>query len=276
MLNSKQETDLPSGKLSNAIRRSLFTIGLVLGLASVVYLLWVATFARSGPQPPHKAESTHLASTLQHNPVSTETKIEASHHHPTKTALAMPQTPVDFLEVKETAFRQAVQNHVPHPAEVALRKSISHYISYNRQFADAQAQAEGISVEEVEELTYFGFLAQATQQWGEVEALLDQAVSEDVRLEASRWLDDLNDTFTDTMRTMVNNGATEPERWRFIRETQQRYLDKYFEITAMNNSLLQDLLAGDINRVFPVTDKIAPELSAQQNMNYPSPTPSPL
>lgn len=182
----------------------------------------------------------------------------------------MPEPPPNLLEVRAKAYKEALALNKKTPALTAFRKSVSHFIEYNRQFADAQAQAEGISVEEVEELTFFGFLTQATQRWEDVEEVLGKKLSEASRNKASKELDQLNREFTKAMRKMVNEGATEPERWEYIREVQSRYLNEYYAITDMNESLLQDLLAGDITRTYPVTEEIPPELTAEQNSEYPN------
>lgn len=265
MNNSKLDDKTVRPRASKPKTYSYILLSLVFGLASAVYLLWVYTDVSSNAEQ---------LSEISPSSKDISRVSEAENDIPEgKTQLPMPETPPDLLEVKAVAYHSALASASPRPAELALRKSVSHYIKYNRQFADAQAQAEGISVNEVEELTYFGFLAQATQRWEEVEEVLGEALTEEIRMKADTWMYDLNDEFTATMREMVAQGATEPERWAYIREVQERYLTKYYKITGMTTDNLQDVLAGDVTRTYPVMEDLPPELTSQQNFDYPTPLP---
>lgn len=100
-------------------------------------------------------------------------------------------------------------------------------------------------------LTYFGFLAQHTQRWSEVEDILGEPVGEATRARADALLHESDGEFKAAMRRLVAVDAPEAERWSLIRATQSRYLKAYFELTGMNERQLDDLLAGDLLRKYP-------------------------
>ena len=134
---------------------------------------------------------------------------------------------------------------------------------HNQAFADAQAAEEGITVAEVHELTYFGYLVLQTQQWPEIEALTGHPVGTEARERAEQLMHDVNAEFKAAMRKLVADKAPEEARWRLIREVQERYRREYFALTGMNAELLDDLLAGDPSRpgapsATPIPERLSP------------------
>ena len=190
-------------------------------------------------------------------------------------SLPEPQPPPDMNDVRAKAYAEAAERGDPHPAEAAFRKAISAFVEYNRQFADAQAQKEGLTLDEVKELTYFGFLAQQTQRWPEVEQILGQPVDAATRSAAEQLLHELNAEFKASMRSLVSSGATADQRWQLIRDVQARYREAYYATTGMNETLLQDLLAGDLGRKYPMSQTPPPEKLAEQAPAPAEPKPRP-
>lgn len=186
-------------------------------------------------------------------------------------SLPDPSPPPDMAEVKHRALEAARAAEDPHPAETALRTAVKAYVAHNRQFADAQAQAEGLSLQEVEELTYFGFMAQQTQRWPEVEEVLGGALDAETKQAAERLLVGTNQRFKKKMRSLVKEGAPEDQRWDLIRQTQADYKAAYYRLTGMNDSRLNDLLAGDVTRAYPPGEMPPPETLAQQQEAAPEP-----
>jgi hypothetical protein len=159
--------------------------------------------------------------------------------------LADPEPPPGARRLAARAYEEARARNAPRPAQAAFRKTVDAFLEHNRQLARAQAAAEGLSIEEVGELTQLGFLVQSTQRWGEVEDVLGESVDPDTRQDAEALLNHLNATFKDDMRRLVREGAPEAERWALINDTRQRYLAGYFELTGMQEEQLDDLLAAD-------------------------------
>jgi len=178
----------------------------------------------------------------------------------------MPPMPPDMLA---GIYDQARTAGDPQPGEKAFRANIEAFMAYNKPFAEDQARTEGITVAEVGELTYFGFLAQRTQVWSEVEELLGQDLTEDERRAGEELMHSMNREFKEGMRKLVADKAPESERWDLIRETQQRYKDGYYAITGMNDELLDDLLAGDLRRKY--APSVTPPPSAEELGTNPDP-----
>ncbi|MCG8424845.1 MAG: hypothetical protein MJE77_43710 [Proteobacteria bacterium] len=171
--------------------------------------------------------------------------------------LPPPLAPGELAEVYESAVAAGEAR----PGERAFRANVTAFIQYNKAFAEDQANREGLSVAEVQELTYLGFLVKQTQSWSEVEELIGHDLSPDQRQAGEKLMHDINSAFKAAMRQLVADGADPAHRWDLIRATTKRYKDDYFAITGMNPDLLDDLLAGDLRReyspsVTPVPDEI--------------------
>ena len=186
-----------------------------------------------------------------------------------------PKPPPDIKQLRVEAYEEAQARGDPRPAETAFRKAVDAFVEHNRQFADAQAQAEGLTVGEVKELTYFGFLAQQTQRWPEVEDILGNPLDEATRAAGEQLLHELNAEFKAAMRALVKSGGTEDERWALIRDVQDRYLEGYLATTGMTPEGLQDLLAGDLRRKYPLSETPGPEVLAEQAEPPKPPPPRP-
>jgi len=179
-----------------------------------------------------------------------------------------PEPPPNRRSILERAYAQAKTEDAPRPGEAAYRATVSAFIRHNEPFARKQAAKEGLTMEEVEELTAFGLIAQESQRWGDVEELLERPVPQEAKEAAEQLLHGLNREFKDQMRSMVESGATEEQRWEYIRETQTAYRDAYFETTGMNQELLDQLLAGDVARDYAAAVTPPPE-EASQNTEDP-------
>lgn len=160
----------------------------------------------------------------------------------------MPELPPRTSEIQAQAYAEARAAGDARPGEKAFRATVDAFMTYNRAFAEEQARAEGITVEEVGELTYFGLLALQTQRWTEVEELAGRSLSEDERGVGEELMHTANAEFKSAIRKLVADGAPPEARWKLIRDTQERYLREYYALTGMTPALLDDLLAGDIAR----------------------------
>ena len=174
-----------------------------------------------------------------------------------------PQLPPNRQQIHSAAYAKAIADGDERPGEKAFQATVDAFVAYNRAFAEAQAAEEKISVAEVRELTYFGFLVLQTQQWPEVEALTGHELGAKERERAETLMHDTNTTFKAALRKLVAENAPEEARWKLIRETQDRYKREYGAITGMTPELLDDLLAGDPSRpgapsATPIPDNLKP------------------
>lgn len=174
-----------------------------------------------------------------------------------------PQLPPDRSRIHAAAYAQAKAAGDERPGERAFRATVDAFIAYNKEFAEAQAAKEGLTVAEVHELTYFGFLVLQTQQWSEVQDLIGRELDAHERELGEQLMQESNSEFKAAIRKLTQSGASEPARRQLIADAQERYKKEYFAITGMTPELLDDLLAGDASRpgapsVTPVPKSLTP------------------
>ena len=216
------------------VRRAALWSVSVLALAGGLWLQ-----ARRGSVPARPAPSPLL------HPVRPETPpAEGGVHRPAPD----PELPPNRQQIHTEAYQKAIAAGDEHPGEQAFRATVTAFLAHNRAFAEAQAAEEGLSMAEVSELTYFGFLVLQTQQWPEIEALTGREVSASERDQAETLMHDTNAAFKTAMRKLVADKAPEEARWRLLRDMQDNYKRAYFALTGMNAELLDDLMAGDPSR----------------------------
>jgi len=214
------------------------------GVAVVVAAVIVTVLSSPSPPPPKPSEPVDQPSLVRPQRPSAPPELGRDQPRP----VLEPQVPEDTAERHYNAYAAAVAAGAKNPGELAFRATVDSFLDHNAAFAEAQAKDEGITVSEVHELTYFGFLVMQTQRWPDVEELLDRPLSEDERGQGEALMHNMNSEFKTQMRELVAHGAKESERWELIRDMQDRYFTRYYELTGMNGELLDQLLAGDISR----------------------------
>jgi len=180
-----------------------------------------------------------------------EVDVETSEPTPAATPTTSSPTKIPRLltggvdrSEAELAYARAFKSQMT-PGVAAFRVTTDAYVDYNMEDAKAKAAAEGITVDEVRELTYFGHLALRSQQWQDVQEILGVELSAEQKQNARAVLDGANTDFKAQMRELVKNGASEAERWELIRATQENYLKEYFAVTGLDANMLDRLLGGD-------------------------------
>ncbi len=144
----------------------------------------------------------------------------------------------------ELAYAKAFANGQT-PGVAAFRVTTDAYFDYNLEDAKAKAAQEGLTLDEIRELTYLGHMVLRSQQWGDVQEILGIELSSEQKQLAQDLMDGSNEEFKLRMRELVAHGASEAERWELIQTTEESYLREYFEITGVNAQTLDRLLGGD-------------------------------
>ncbi len=237
----------------------------VAAILFATYKMWPdEPAARSGAQPEPTASSR--------TPVRPTTPPVPGKDRPPRNP--MPEAPPVDIAVLSKIYDDAKAAGDPQPGEKAFRANVAAFMKYNRAFAEDQAKAEGISIDEVAELTYFGLLVQRTQMWGDVEELLGYPLSAEQRSAGEALMHDTNKEFKSAMRELVAESADIDERWALIRATKERYRSQYYATTGMTPSLVDDLLAGDLSRNYAPSVTPVPE-DIPENPDYSTPEPRP-
>jgi hypothetical protein len=132
------------------------------------------------------------------------------------------------------------------PGRDAFRAVSDRYVEENLELATRQAAAEGLTLAEIREVTYFGLMVLATQRFEDVEAVTGRPIPEAQRDELSKLMQTSNGEFKDAMRKLVSRRADEADRWKLIRDTEARYQSELFRLSGLDEALLDDLLAGNV------------------------------
>jgi hypothetical protein len=171
----------------------------------------------------------------------------ATHADPRGRALmqAPPTMPKPAAPPSVAAYQSAIAHGDGHPGATSFRADIDAYCDFNRDVVEQQARKEGISVGEVRELTYFGFVALRTTQEQTVESALGRKLSTDETRKLGELLTDENQDFTAQMHALVDRGATEDERWQLIRDFEEQYQQQYASLFGMTPAQFDQMLAPD-------------------------------
>jgi hypothetical protein len=253
------------------VRRAAVLAAGALGAAAVVWI-WTGTEApREPPRPQRLTAAQRAEGYAQMAKALAEEGTPVRPVRPPQPGVDVPpplppepQAPPDSARVHANAFARAVAENSARPGEAAFRTTVSAFVRHNEEAATRQAEQEGLTLEEVEELTAFGLMAQESQRWEEVEELVERELSEAERAAGESMLDALNREFKERMRALVAQGASPSERWALIEETQARYREAYYQLTGMNDALFDALLAGDAGRAYaPGTTPVPEDAPAQ-------------
>lgn len=164
-----------------------------------------------------------------------------------RTRVPTPQMPAQD-PVELAAVADAARAAGKPPGEAAFRRMIDKFIEYNIEFARAQAAKEGITVPEVAELTYLGYMVKATQSADELAQVTGRTYDEAAREQLGQLMRSHNDAFKEDLRALVARGAPEAERWALIHATEEAYKRDLFALTGLDADQFDGILAGDITR----------------------------
>jgi len=160
---------------------------------------------------------------------------------------AMPPGPkLPALSAREKVQLAEQVRGSKQPGRDAFRAVSERYVDENLELARGQAKAEGITLPEVRELTYFGLMVLATQRFEDVEAVTGRQLNPEQRGALADLMQSANNGFREAMRGLVARGGGEEERWRLIRDTEARYEAELFRLSGLDEMLLDDLLAGNL------------------------------
>lgn len=160
---------------------------------------------------------------------------------PTVGAPEPESLPTHELGIK--AYAQAVEAGDENPGEKAFRADAKEFFLYNAKLAEERAAQEGITMEELEELTYMGALAMHIRRWDVVEQMLGHPMSPEDRAAGDDLIFAASNELKATIRGQVASGASAEERWKVIRAQQASFIEKYKAITKLSAENYDTLLA---------------------------------
>ena len=156
-----------------------------------------------------------------------------------------PTPPKPDVNPGVAAYQAAIAANAAHPGARAFRADTDVFCDLNKNEVEAKARKEGISVAEVRELTYFGFLAMRTTQAQTVEHALGRQLSPEELKTLDQILAQENESFTRTLRELVDEGASADKRWQAIQGYEQYYTDRFAQSFGMTDAQFDQMLAPD-------------------------------
>ncbi|HUH01902.1 MAG TPA: hypothetical protein VML75_07885 [Kofleriaceae bacterium] len=157
-------------------------------------------------------------------------------------SLPEPEAPPINIDRMAGLYAAAIDADDPHPGMTAFRAYAQEFTQHNMENVEEVARQEGLTVREIEELTFFGLVAMRTVKWEDVEATLGAPLTDDQKTRASHAMYRHSEGMKDAIREHVARGDPEEDRWNAIMQVEQSYLDEYYGITGMTATQLDELL----------------------------------
>ncbi|WP_437756145.1 hypothetical protein [Sorangium sp. So ce1389] len=142
-----------------------------------------------------------------------------------------------------TIYAAAIMAGDKNPGEKAFRADSEAFFEHNLGMAQEKAAREGITLAELQELTYLGNLAMHLMRWEAVAEVLGHDVPAEARERAEKLIFSASEELKATIRRQVAEGKPAEARWATIRAIEARLVDEYRAITGLSPEQLDALLA---------------------------------
>jgi hypothetical protein len=196
--------------------------------------------------------------------------------------IAPPTMPKPAQPPSVAAYQSALVAGADRPGALAFRADSDLYCEYNRAQVEDQARKEGLTVDQVKELTFFGFVALRTTQANKLEEAMGRPMTDAEHQRLDKLLADENAGFAKAMRAAVDRGASEDDRWAMIRAAEDHYRLQFAELFAIDADHFDQMLVPDPDEsgggspIPPVGAAPPPEPAAPAPSDPPSdPPPAP-
>jgi hypothetical protein len=146
-------------------------------------------------------------------------------------------------EVGAKTYADAVAAGDKHPGEKAFRADALAFFEHNGDLAEEKAAKEGITADELKELTYMGLLAMHIRRWDEVARVTRRELTEDERARGDELVFSASKELKAAIRAQVAKGEPAQARWETIRKIQASFVDRYKEIVKISPEDYDRLLA---------------------------------
>lgn len=155
----------------------------------------------------------------------------------------VPVAPPSREKARE-AYAAAIAAGEESPGMAAFRADSLAFFEHNIEFAKEKAAREGISLDELRELTHLGLLAMRLRQWNEVERILGRPLPPELREQGDKLIFTSSNELKAAIREHVAAQDPIEARWETIRNTEERFLSEYLSITGLSEEQLDRLLGA--------------------------------
>jgi hypothetical protein len=146
-------------------------------------------------------------------------------------------------EVGAKTYADAVAAGEKNPGEKAFRADALAFFEHNGDLAEEKAAKEGITTDELKELTYMGLLAMHVRRWDEVARVTRRELTADERARGDELVFSASNELKAAIRAQVAKGEPAQARWETIKKIQASFVDRYKEIVKISPEDYDRLLA---------------------------------
>lgn len=213
------------------------TAALALGLAVAAGVLWWRT-RDDGAARPAPAAGAPAAGPRAEGRVSVAEGVVERNRRLSRQPQMLPTH-----EVGAKIYADAVAAGEPNPGEKAFRADALAFFDHNADLGDEKAAREGITVDELKELTVLGLVAMQIRRWDDVSRLIGRELSADERARGDALVFSASKELKAAIREHVAKGDPPEARWATIRKLQASFVDRYKALVQIDDAGYDRLLA---------------------------------
>lgn len=209
---------------------------LALGLAVAGGVLWWRT--RSDAAASAGSPAAPAAAELPEARVSVADGVAERNRRLSRQPTMLPSH-----EVGAKIYADAVAAGEPTPGEKAFRADALAFFDHNADLGEEKAAREGVTVDELKELTVLGLVAMHIRRWDAVSRLIGREVSDEERTRGDELVFSASKELKAAIREHVAKGDPPEARWATIRKLQTSFVDRYKALVKMSAEDYDRLLA---------------------------------
>jgi hypothetical protein len=204
---------------------------LALGLAAAGGVLWWrargGSAASAGPAAPPPAAAERAA---RSGPPPTLSDGAAERNR----RLSRAPAALASRELGAKVYADAVAAREKNPGEKAFRADALAFFEHNGDLAEEKAAKEGITTDELKELTFLGLVAMHLRRWDAVARVTQRELTADERARGDELVFSSSNALKAAIREHVARGDSAEARWATIRKLQASFIEQYQELVRIS------------------------------------------
>lgn len=216
------------------------TVALALGISAAGGVLWWRTRADAdaGAAPAVPAERAPSAAARASAPPGVSDGAAERNRRISRQPAALPSH-----EVGARAYADAVAAGEKNPGETAFRADALAFFEHNGDLGEEKAAKEGITTDELKELTVLGLLAMHIRRWDAVARLTGRELTADERARGDELVFSASKELKAAIRAHVAKGDSAEVRWATIRKLEASFIEQYKALVGISAEDYDRLLA---------------------------------
>jgi hypothetical protein len=146
-------------------------------------------------------------------------------------------------ELGAKVYADAVAAGEPNPGEKAFRADALAFYDHNTELGDEKAAREGVTVDELKELTVLGLVAMHLRRWNAVTQVTGRELTADERARGDELVFSASKELKAAIREHVAKGDSSEARWATIRKLQASFVERYKALVKISDADYDRLLA---------------------------------